>query len=398
MTTVISEITVNVPVKQAYRAFTNATALREWMCDLATVAPRPSGRIYLWWNGDFYSAGHYLALEENQSVKFTWLSNLDPGPSEIEVTFTAGQTGTQVRMAHRVPEGDDWARIAQGFKAEWDSTLENLKSVLETGIDQRIARRPMLGILPGDFTPEQAAHLGVPVKDGFRLDGVVDGMGAQNAGLQKDDVIVEIDGKPVGNDFTTFLRAIGGKKGGDGVSVTFYRGAHKQSVQMELSKRPMPEVPFDPAELASRCKPKYEAALEAMEACFEGVTDAQARFRPSPEEWSALDTLAHLLQGERANPYYFADLVGGYERWSDDFGGNVDAQIRATVNTYPTVQAMLSALRQSCAETLDMVANLPTEFAANKGSFYRVGQVILQGDYHFYSHIPQIRAAIEAAA
>jgi hypothetical protein len=301
-------------------------------------------------------------------------------------------------MAHRVPEGDDWARIAQGFKAEWDSTLENLKSVLETGIDQRIARRPMLGILPGDFTPEQAAHLGVPVKDGFRLDGVVDGMGAQNAGLQKDDVIVEIDGKPVGNDFTTFLRAIGGKKGGDGVSVTFYRGAHKQSVQMELSKRPMPEVLFDPAELARQGKAKYEAALEALEACFEGVTDAQARFRPSPEEWSALDTLAHLLQGERANPYYFADLVGGYERWSDDFGGNVDAQIRATVNTYPTVQAMLSALRQSCAETLDMVANLPTEFAANKGSFYRVGQVILQGDYHFYSHIPQIRAAIEAAA
>ena len=31
--------------EQVFYAFTNASALREWLCDLATVDPRPGGRM-----------------------------------------------------------------------------------------------------------------------------------------------------------------------------------------------------------------------------------------------------------------------------------------------------------------------------------------------------------------
>mgnify|MGYP001195731505 CR=1 FL=1 len=85
--------------------------------------------------------------------------------------------------------GHVWAKKVDGFRGNWVESLENLKSVLETGIDLRIANRPMLGIVPGDFTEEQAKAIGVPIREGLRLDGVVDGMGAQKCGLQKDDVI-----------------------------------------------------------------------------------------------------------------------------------------------------------------------------------------------------------------
>ena len=68
--TVTSQQFIKATPAQVYYAFTRAGALTEWLCNYATVAPRPGGRIYLWWHGDFYSAGEYIALEENRSIQF----------------------------------------------------------------------------------------------------------------------------------------------------------------------------------------------------------------------------------------------------------------------------------------------------------------------------------------
>jgi hypothetical protein len=68
--------------------------------------------------------------------------------------------GTLVSLAHEVPDDPSWEKMVETFRENWVSSLENLKSVLETGIDLRIANRPMLGIVPGDFTPEQAKAWG----------------------------------------------------------------------------------------------------------------------------------------------------------------------------------------------------------------------------------------------
>lgn len=88
MATVTAEILVHAPLKLTYRAFTNATSLREWLCDVATVDPHAGGRIYLWWRGDFYSSGHYLELDEGKRVKFRWFSNTDPAPTEVTVSVS----------------------------------------------------------------------------------------------------------------------------------------------------------------------------------------------------------------------------------------------------------------------------------------------------------------------
>src|SRR5690606_21762951 len=134
-----------------------------------------------------------------------------------------------IQLTHEVPADPSWKDAAKEFHKHWAENLRNLKSVLETGIDLRIAERPMLGIIPGDFTAEQATALGVPVHEGMRIDGTVEGMGAQRVGLQRDDVIVEMAGHPI-SDFNSLVRAIAGKKGGDKVEVVYYRGADKKTV------------------------------------------------------------------------------------------------------------------------------------------------------------------------
>lgn len=397
MTNVTAETFVQAPLKLVYRAFTNSTPLREWLCDVATVSPHPRGRMYLWWIGDFYSSGHYLELDENKCVKFRWYSSIDPAPTEVTVTFTEKDGGVNVRMDHEVPDEESWKEKGESFRENWVESLRNLKSVLETGIDLRIAERPMLGIVPGDFTAEQASALGVPVHEGLRLDGLVDGMGAQRAGLQKDDVIVSMAGKPITNDFNTLPQAIAGKKGGDVIEVVYYHGPEKKTVQMELSKRPMPDVPFDPKELAKRAREMVEPALADLEKCFEGFSDEQAMKRPEPNEWSALEIAAHLVHGERSNMTFLTSLIDGYELTSDGFGTNITAQVEATVRVNPSIKLMLAELRRSVEEALTYTELIPAEFAANKGSYYRYGSGLLQPNFHITAHMDQIKNALSAA-
>ncbi len=397
MTIVTAETLVHAPRKYAYRAFTNSTALREWLCDVVTVASHPQGRLYLWWRGDFYSSGQYLELDENKCVKFRWYSNIDPAPTEVTVTFTDQADSTLVRLDHEVPDDEAWAGKAESFRENWVESLENLKSVLETGVDLRIANRPMLGIAPGDFTAEQAEALGVPVREGLRLDGLVTGMGAERAGLQKDDVIVGMAGHPITTDFNTLPTAIAGKKGGDQIEVVFYRGPEKKTVTMELSKRPMPDVPFDAAELAKQARALYEPALAELEACFESFTDAQAMQRPEPNEWSALEVVAHLIHNERNNLIFLAGLLDNNEPVYDAGGNNVTAYSEATVKANPSIKQMLDLLRRTVEEVLAFTELMPNEFAANKGSFYRFGFGLLQPNFHITGHVQQIKNALAAS-
>ena len=397
MTRVTSEVFVNALPKAVYRAFTNSTSLREWLCDVATVEKHPKGRMYLWWRGDFYSSGHYLELEENKRIKFRWYSSIDAAPTEVTVSVTEKDGGTVVRMDHDVPSDPAWSKMAETFRENWDDSLENLKSVLETGVDLRIANRPMLGIVPGDFTEEQALALGVPVREGLRLDGLVDGMGAQKAGLQKDDVIVEMAGHPIRADATSLPTAIAGKKGGDTIEVVFYRGPEKKTINMELSKRPMPDVPFNPAKLAKQARELYEAALAELEKCFEGYNDEEAMRRPDPKEWSALEIVAHLVQSERFNSIYLSSLIDGYELTTDGFGSNITAQMEATVKANPSIKLMLDMLRRTVDEVLIFTELISEEFAASKGSYYRFGSNLLQPNFHINAHMQQIKNTLAAA-
>jgi hypothetical protein len=86
--------------------------------------------------------------------------------------------------------------------------------------------------------------------------------------------------------------------------------------------------------------------------------------------------------------------VDGYELVNDGFGTNIHAYNQATVTAYPTIKAMLDALRRSVEETLVFVSFLPPSFVANKGSYYRFASGLLQANLHITAHIEQIQTVI----
>jgi len=47
------------------------------------------------------------------------------------------------------------------------------------------------------------------------------------------------------------------------------------------------------------CLTRFSANAEAMAALARNISDAQARWKPAPEEWSVLEVICHLYDEER---------------------------------------------------------------------------------------------------
>jgi uncharacterized protein YndB with AHSA1/START domain len=385
---------LRAPAAEVYRAFTNAMALREWLCDTADVDPRKGGRIYLWWHSGYYTHGEYTALAPGRKIALTWHGRGEPAPTAVRVSLAQRRGATVLHLTHDdIGSGKAWARVIDEFTSGWEVLLENLQSVLETGIDLRVARRPMLGITFGEpLTPDLAAALGVPVKDGFRIDGVLEGMGAQAAGLQKDDVFVSFEGRRI-SGYPALLHRLQQHRAGDCVKVVFYRGDEKRSASMELSPRPLPEIPTTPLALAEVVRDLYAQAQAALSQCLKGMPEDAASTQPAPGEWSARDTLAHLVATERDTITWMAGLIADDES-NAEFYGNLPARISALTAVYPTVDALLEQLDRCQEETVAVLSALPETFVAHRGSYWRLGYRLLSSARHTDEHLEQIRAAL----
>jgi uncharacterized protein YndB with AHSA1/START domain len=383
--------------EQVFHAFTNASALREWLCDLATVDPRPGGRMYLYWNSGYYSSGEYLTIESDQQIGFSWCGRSDPGRSQVHLHIEQQETGTRLILEHEVPkDGPEWDKTITEIEKGWQDSLENLASVIDTGMDLRYINRPMLGIYLSDFNAELAEKLGVPVTKGMRIDSIAEGLGAQAAGLRNNDVIVRIAGQETSN-FFAIPAIMEGRSAGEWVQVEFYRGAELMSVSMELSRRQMPEIAATPEALAQAVEVIYDRCVALLDKTFTGVSYSEADFHPSKGEWNAKEVLAHLIVTERNNQFDIADRISGFERWADDWTGNVPAQVQATVVAFPTLAELLDELKRLYIETAALLRRLPQSFVERRGSYWQVAFSYTQDRTHLDEHIEQINAAIEAA-
>lgn len=381
-----------------YRAFTNATDLREYFCDVATVDPKADGRIYMAWDNGYFTAGAYTRLEPGQAVGFTWMGRDDPGQTQVDIVLEPQAGGVMVTVSHSgIKPGEAWEVSEKEWIKGWNKSLENLASVLESGEDLRLTRRPMMGILFADFNAEIAQELGVPLSEGVRLGGVVDGLSAQSAGLQKDDVLVQLAGETL-SGWGSLAPILQSKRAGDTIEVVYYRGGEKKTVAMTLAQRPLPQIPWKLPELAAAIEQKNAHALAQIEQALQGVSEEEAGFQPAPGEWSIKQVLAHLINGEHFNQGYLLELVGGHERWADDYAGHEEHLSAGVLATLPTLAQLLAELKRLYRVSVVEIASLPPDYAEKrKGSYWRWAYINLQTDYHLRDHLGQMAANLEAA-
>ena len=387
------ESVVAAPAAEVYRYFTNSTLLREWLSDVALATVTVGGRVYLGWNDGAGVVGDFTALVPGERVAFTWVGTGIPGPGEVAVTLTADAKSTRVALTHTWSADGDHAK---GVAARWERGLENLASVMATGQDLRFTGRPMVGIMvDAELTPERAAKAGIPVSEGVVIGSATDGMGAHAAGLSGGDVITSLGGVPI-TGFSSIAVALQPHRAGETVEIVFYRDGKEQRVAMTLSGRPIPEIPATATALAAYVRELYDWVDAELEACFEGVDAPEAMAKPSPEEWSAREVVAHLLDGEGDGHAFISELVLGTERIGDGPFENSDLRARVTAGSYPGYRAMLESYRRLEDQTVALLAGLPDEFVARRGSFWRLAYGYTQARPHYEEHFAQIRAAVAA--
>jgi uncharacterized protein YndB with AHSA1/START domain len=389
---------VAAPVEEVYRAFTNATALREWLCNTATVDPHKGGHIYLSWNSGFFCAGEYVSLKKNEEVVFNSLGKCEPNATQIKISMAPSPKGSTFTVEHTgFKPSWKWRKLLSRITTQWTDSLDNLIHVLEVGPDLRIVNRPMLGIFLGDFNESIAKRLGVPIPFGAHLEGVLSGMGAQACGLEKDDVIVEINGKEV-KSAGSLPVALVGLSANDKVKVVFYRGAKKMTTEMVLSGRPMPKIPTSPATFAFAYQKLVDVDYQELSKVFKNIPDTVAAKKSSKTEWSGKEVIAHLLEGERGWHIYIHQLLFSEELVSDGFADNSNERIVAESAAYPTTKDLLLELRRSQLVTVDFLKNLPKSFQAHKGTWWHLAMAMLQQpNTHTQDHIEQIKSAIALA-
>jgi serine protease Do len=112
------------------------------------------------------------------------------------------------------------------------------RRVMEDLIEYGQVRRPQIGVNIRRVEPEDAEYYGLPSVEGAFVVDVTEGGPAASAGIRSEDVIVAIDGEPVG-----YVSQLQGKvamyRPGDRVEVTVYRDGAPREITVRLGEAPL---------------------------------------------------------------------------------------------------------------------------------------------------------------
>lgn len=380
--------------RQVYAAFTSPILLRGWLCDYALFSRVQGNRYLFCWNNGYAAMGQYTTLQAPDRVVFSWMGDGDPAATTVEVAITAEGTGSRIALTHQgLGEGDAWKSSREAVERGWREGLDNLVYFLDTGLDARIMRRPMLGINIGFLEEGTQERLGLPTSDGVLLSGTVEGLGAHNAGLRGGDLVVSLARHSL-KSYSEMAAALVGKKGGDTVDIAFYRGAELHQVQMRLSERPRPPILESVAALAEHLRRTAGELTGELDALLQDVSAADAAARPAPESWSVNENLAHLIFTERFTQMLNFGVMGGDDHiaWPD----NNAAQLTPILALYPDTTALVDGLKREMLATVVQVAALPAQTADDLPIFTTISQSMMGLADHAREHYQQMREALEA--
>jgi uncharacterized protein YndB with AHSA1/START domain len=375
-----------------YYAFTKRAGWNDWFCEGVEGDTEKLGQVLLTWKKGESASLQFTTLKENQLLVFSWYGTGDKRPSDVTVNLTEKGEVTEVAVEHRGVAAEKVERITR----IWEEGLDNLKSVFEDGVDLRISARPMFGVLIEDMvTPEIAKKKNLSTDHGMLLSDTLPGMGAKASGLAGGDLVYEISGVKI-EDYNSIEAVISPRQAGDFVEMHYFRGKEKHIARVELTLRPMPEIPPTAHDFSEKVSDIYESANAKIDEIIEGVTEQQAEYRSKPGEWHSKEVFSHLIATERDLYTWAATLIHGGEAyaWTD----RIPTRMKSIQVVYPRLLDLRRELENTQQEGVVFIAELPAEFVSRKSTYVRlVNSFSLTIPSHYTDHIAQIQGNLEAA-
>jgi S1-C subfamily serine protease len=111
----------------------------------------------------------------------------------------------------------------------------NARKVIEDIMEFGDVQRGILGITGRNLNSEFANNMGINETEGVFVNGIEKGSGADKSGIEKGDIIKEVDGIRIGK-FSDLVGYLGSKRPNDEVQVTLLRNGEKRNIPVTLVK------------------------------------------------------------------------------------------------------------------------------------------------------------------
>jgi len=154
------------------------------------------------------------------------------------------------------------------------------RKVMDRLVEEGEVVRGWLGVSIQPLTPEMAESMDISAKEGVLVSQIFDGTPAAEGGIQAGDVVLEFNGKAVG-DPNELQSAVAWTKPGTKAKVLLVRGGKRKTVTVEITRRP--ERPETALARTPGGEGTASAKLEELGLQVSGVTaEAQERFGYKP--------------------------------------------------------------------------------------------------------------------
>jgi serine protease Do len=159
---------------------------------------------------------------------------------QTDASINPGNSGGPLLNMNGEVVGINTAIVAQGQGIGFAIPINLAQGIIGQLKTHGSVTRGWLGVGIQDLTPELAEYYGLKDKKGVLVAQVFEGDPADKAGIKAKDVIVEVDGKPVGSsrELTAMIAAI---PVGQKTPVKILRDGQEKTVNVEIAKRPESE-------------------------------------------------------------------------------------------------------------------------------------------------------------
>jgi len=154
---------------------------------------------------------------------------ISPGNSGGALVGADG-TVMGVNVAYIPPQAQ---AVAIGFAIPSPTVVDVVTQLLEEGE----VSHAFLGIRPAPLSPELAQQAGLDTEEGVAVLSVVEGSGAEEAGVEPGDAIVSADGEPL-RSVEDLFETLRDRNPGDRLELEIVRGGEQQTILVELTGRP----------------------------------------------------------------------------------------------------------------------------------------------------------------
>lgn len=160
---------------------------------------------------------------------------------QTDASINFGNSGGPLVNTHGQAIGINTAINPSGQGIGFAIPINMAKHVMTQLIEKGTVAYGYLGIRLVEMNETLAEGLGLDVKSGILVQDVMPDQPAGTAGIDRGDVIVEFDGKPVSDD-TEFRLRVGNTPPGTTVPVVVVRDGKRKSFDVTLGQRPADDV------------------------------------------------------------------------------------------------------------------------------------------------------------